>query len=81
MKILRGILIAIIVIIGIALVYGIIWGIDVLLCAGIIKLLSLIAPITFTWKLSVVIGTILWLINILIKKPLTTTICEKQKNV
>lgn len=79
MKILRGILLTIIVIIGTALIFGISWGTDVLLCAGIIKLLSLIAPIAFTWKLSVVIGTILWLINISIKKPLTTTICEKAK--
>lgn len=77
MRILRGILLTIIVIIGITLIFGISWGADVLLCAGIIKLLSLIAPIVFTWKLSVVIGTILWLINILIKKPLTNTAYEK----
>ncbi len=79
MKILRGILIAIIIIIGIALVFGIAWGVNTLFCAAIIKLISLIAPITFTWKLSAIVGTILLLITTLKNKPFTNSILNEVK--
>lgn len=40
------------------------FGINVLIAAAIIKLLSLILPIAFTWKLSVIVGAIMTLLGI-----------------
>ena len=40
------------------------YGINVLIAAAIIKLLSLVLPITFSWYLSAIVGAIMTLRNI-----------------
>ena len=44
------------------------FGVNVLIAAAIIKLLSLVLPIVFTWKLAVVVGAIRTLLGIFKKE-------------